>query len=285
MKAGFVALVSMMCPGLIQAGPLGSFSVMADAAVRAAANQRKAELRAFDRADTDGDDLLDSSEWSGLFRALDRARQLYARTGRVSTQEISEQQEIADTFFNWFDADQDGFIDPGEWLDLRAGWAGYDKPDFSSSPALDLNGNGKVTRSEVLAVLSSYLPRSKDLTAWSDAIAEEWNRPESGPIGGSGGIVVTWPSIDWSAANDYLSNLPDRQGGPAGSQSSSSSSSNTASPGNVDLGGHLSDLRGWHGVRNRCFDARGRDGNHRAGWEPLHGCEHRIERSGAVEPP
>lgn len=119
----------------------------------------KAEVKKFAKADTDKDELISPAEFSALMKVLTKAKKSEAAN-------VAELQEVADTFFDWFDSDNDNAIDLAEWYLARTsspGDAGL--PVVETLVGIDLNGDETVKAGEFVKVLKELIP-AKFAVAW-----------------------------------------------------------------------------------------------------------------------
>jgi Ca2+-binding EF-hand superfamily protein len=119
----------------------------------------KAELKRFDKADTSNDELISPTEFSALMKVLTKAKQGGAGN-------VAELQEVADTFFDWFDSNNDNAIDLSEWYFARTSSptdAGL--PEVKTLFGIDLNGDETVKVGEFVKVLKELIP-AKFAVAW-----------------------------------------------------------------------------------------------------------------------
>ena len=113
--------------------------------IPAEAASNKGLVRQFDRLDRNNDEILSLEEVSKLVSG-------YCERSYGATCEV---------IFAWFDADENGEIDLGEWLDGKT--EGHkDLPDFTgeASLELDFNRNRKVSRSEFEAIIAGFVSPS-----------------------------------------------------------------------------------------------------------------------------
>lgn len=119
----------------------------------------KAEVKKFDKADTSNDELISPTEFAALMKVLTKAK----KSGAAN---VAELQEVADTFFDWFDSNNDNSIDLFEWYEARTASpndAGL--PVIETLVGIDLNGDDFVKAGEFVKVLKELIP-SKFAVAW-----------------------------------------------------------------------------------------------------------------------
>ncbi|MCW1884099.1 hypothetical protein OKA04_05115 [Luteolibacter flavescens] len=134
----------------------------------------KAHIRAFERLDLDNDESLSPAE---LLKATASVKGSFTATNAV--------------VHAWFDLDENGGIDLGEWLDGRTGNGNSEEPSLSGDAAveLDKNGNEKVSRTEFSRVINRYVPAK---------ITRTWFAAQF-PGGQVTGSTSVWNNIwDWN---------------------------------------------------------------------------------------
>jgi hypothetical protein len=137
-------------------------------AVSAAPAELAAANRAFGQADNDDDDLISWEEFLALTLPQKKERALRKKHGALAPELV---RNSAWVFFEWFDADSSGDIDPGEWLLGRVLDPQEATPDFTSIPGeiLDRNADGMCSGSEFKWLSRGIVPR-KRIREWYAAM-------------------------------------------------------------------------------------------------------------------
>lgn len=125
----------------------------------------KAEVKRFAKADTDKDELISPTEFAALMKVLSKAKQ----NGAPNATDL---QEVADTFFEWFDSNNDNTIDLGEWYLARTSSPNdIGLPEVKTLIGIDLNGDGTVKAGEFVKVLKELIP-ARFAVAWFKSLID-----------------------------------------------------------------------------------------------------------------
>ncbi|MEK7950742.1 hypothetical protein [Luteolibacter soli] len=124
----------------------------------------KAEVKKFDKADTDNDEVISRTEFAALLKTLTKAK----NGGQGN---VADLQAVADAFFDYFDNDHDNSIDLFEWFVARTSLPSDPQlPDIVTFPGLDLNGDEFVKAGEFVKVLKDILP-TKFVVTWFKSLS------------------------------------------------------------------------------------------------------------------
>ena len=156
----------------------------------------------FNRLDRNGDERISVREFRGISRVFHR--------GLTAT---------VTAIYNWYDENQNGSIDLGEWFDGRRGSGNLGVPVLTGaiySNELDLNRDRIVSRNEFLRMVSLFVREDVARTWFSQQAASGNPVGPSTSLGGTGTVGGSVRDASGLGAPLAPGSSPGRMGGVSG---------------------------------------------------------------------